>query len=39
MVDVTAKADTQRERSPGLVRMKPETLALIQKGKVPKETC
>ena len=37
MVDVTAKADTQREAvTRGVVRMKPETLALIQKGKVPK---
>jgi cyclic pyranopterin monophosphate synthase len=37
MVDVTAKADTQREAiTKGVVRMKPETLALIQKGLMPK---
>ena len=37
MVDVTAKADTQREAvTRGVVKMRPETLALIQKGKVPK---
>jgi cyclic pyranopterin monophosphate synthase len=37
MVDVSAKADTQREAiTKGVVRMKPETLALIQKGRMPK---
>ena len=37
MVDVTAKADTQREAiTKGVVRMKPETLALIQSGGLPK---
>ena len=37
MVDVTAKDDTLREAvAKGSVRMKPETLALIQSGGVPK---
>jgi cyclic pyranopterin monophosphate synthase len=37
MVDVTAKDDTLREAvARGSVRMKPETLALIQSGGVPK---
>jgi len=37
MVDVTAKDDTVREAvAKGSVRMKPETLALIQSGGVPK---
>jgi cyclic pyranopterin phosphate synthase len=37
MVDVTAKDDTLRESvARGSVRMKPETLALIQSGGVPK---
>jgi len=37
MVDVTAKDDTVRESvAKGSVRMKPETLALIQSGGVPK---
>jgi len=37
MVDVTAKDDTIREAvAKGSVRMKPETLALIQSGGVPK---
>jgi cyclic pyranopterin phosphate synthase len=37
MVDVTAKGDTLRESvARGSVRMKPETLALIQSGGVPK---
>jgi cyclic pyranopterin monophosphate synthase len=37
MVDVTAKPDTQREAvTKGVVRMKPETLELIQKGQIAK---
>ncbi len=37
MVDVTAKADTQREAiTKGTVHMKAETLALIQKGQIAK---
>ena len=37
MVDVTAKRETAREAvATGTVRMKPETLALIQSGGVPK---
>ena len=37
MVDVTAKGETLREAvAKGSVRMKPETLALIQSGGVPK---
>ncbi len=37
MVDVSAKPDTQREAiARGTVRMKPETLAMIQAGGVPK---
>ena len=37
MVDVSAKPDTQREAiARGMVRMKPETLAMIQAGGVPK---
>jgi cyclic pyranopterin phosphate synthase len=37
MVDVTAKDDTAREAiAKGSVRMKPQTLALIQSGGVPK---
>ena len=37
MVDVSAKPDTQREAiARGVIRMKPETLALIQSGGVPK---
>jgi cyclic pyranopterin phosphate synthase len=37
MVDVTGKDDTVREAvAKGSVRMKPETLALIQSGSVPK---
>jgi len=37
MVDVTAKDDTVRDAvAKGSVRMKPETLALIQSGGVPK---
>ncbi len=37
MVDVTNKADTQREAiTKGVVHMKAETLALIQKGMMPK---
>ncbi len=37
MVDVTAKDDTAREAvARGSVRMRPETLALIQSGGVPK---
>jgi cyclic pyranopterin phosphate synthase len=37
MVDVTAKDDTVREAvAKGSVRMKPETLALVQSGGVPK---
>src|SRR5512137_1139549 len=37
MVDVTAKADTQREAiTKGVVHMKAETLALIQKGQIAK---
>jgi cyclic pyranopterin monophosphate synthase len=37
MVDVTAKADTQREAvTKGIVRMKPETLELIKKGQIAK---
>ena len=37
MVDVSAKADTQREAiTKGAVRMKPETLELIKKGQIAK---
>ncbi len=37
MVDVSAKPDTEREAiARGTVRMKPETLAMIQAGGVPK---
>ena len=37
MVDVSAKPDTAREAiARGTIRMKPETLALIQSGGVPK---
>ncbi len=37
MVDVSAKADTDREAiARGVIRMQPETLALIQSGGVPK---
>lgn len=37
MVDVTAKADTQREAiTKGVVRMKTETLELIKKGQIAK---
>ena len=37
MVDVSAKPDTQREAiARGVIRMRPETLALIQSGGVPK---
>ena len=37
MVDVTAKAVTQREAiTKGTVHMQPETLALIQKGQIAK---
>lgn len=37
MVDVTPKADTQREAvARGLVRMKPETLELIKQGQIAK---
>ena len=37
MVDVSAKPDTRREAiARGIVRMKPETLAMIQSGGVPK---
>jgi len=37
MVDVTSKAETRREAiTKGVVRMKPQTLALIQKGLMPK---
>jgi cyclic pyranopterin monophosphate synthase len=37
MVDVTAKADTQREAiTKGTVHMKPETLSLLQKNLLPK---
>jgi cyclic pyranopterin monophosphate synthase len=37
MVDVSGKADTQREAiTKGIVRMKPETFALIKKGLMPK---
>ena len=37
MVDVSAKPDTKREAiARGTVRMKPETLAMIQAGGVPK---
>ncbi len=37
MVDISAKADTQREAvAAGEVRMAPETLALIQEGGLPK---
>ena len=37
MVDVTAKADSQREAiTKGIVHMKPETLSLLQKGLLPK---
>jgi len=37
MVDVTAKADTQREAiTKGTVHMKPETLELIKKGMIAK---
>jgi cyclic pyranopterin monophosphate synthase len=37
MVDVTAKADTQREAiTKGIVHMKAETLALLQKNLLPK---
>ncbi len=37
MVDVSAKADTQREAiARGVIRMRPETLAMIQSGGVPK---
>ena len=37
MVDVSSKPDTQREAiARGVIRMRPETLALIQSGGVPK---
>ncbi len=37
MVDVSAKPDTQREAiARGMIRMEPETLAMIQAGGVPK---
>ncbi len=37
MVDVSAKPDTQREAiARGMVRMEPETLAMIQSGGIPK---
>jgi len=37
MVDVSAKADTLREAiAAGIVRMKPETLAMITEGTMPK---
>lgn len=37
MVDVGGKADTEREAvAKGIVRMRPETVALLQKGELPK---